>query len=100
MATTLTRVLQQEMLSATRRGQEIMIEAIRTWVDAVQSFTPQMPTIPVPFADRLPTPEDIVANAYDVAEQLLSDQRKFAEEIVTTAAPLLPASVRRTPAVS
>jgi hypothetical protein len=36
----------------------------------------------VPGADQLPKPEELVANAYDFAEQLLASQRKFAEEVV------------------
>ena len=36
----------------------------------------------VPGADKLPKPEDVVASAYDFAEQLLQSQRKFAEEVL------------------
>jgi len=34
-------------------------------------------------ADKLPKPEELVANAYDLAEELLAGQRKFAEEVLT-----------------
>ncbi len=43
-----------------------------------------------PFADKLPKPEDVVANAYDFAEQLLASQRKFAEDVLKATAPLTP----------
>jgi len=36
----------------------------------------------VPLADKLPKPEEVVANAYDFAEKLLASQRKFAEDMV------------------
>jgi hypothetical protein len=36
----------------------------------------------VPLADKLPKPEEVVANAYDFAEKLLASQRKFAEDVV------------------
>ena len=36
----------------------------------------------------LPQPEEIVAGAYDFAEQLLATQRKFAEDVFRAAAPL------------
>src|SRR5260370_32216048 len=42
----------------------------------------------MPFAGRLPTPQDAVANAYHLAEQLLASQRKFAEDLVKATAPL------------
>jgi len=44
----------------------------------------------VPGADKLPKPEDVVASAYDFAEQLLASQRKFAEEVLKATAALLP----------
>jgi hypothetical protein len=46
--------------------------------------------VDVPFADRLPKPQDVVASGYDFAQKLLSSQRKFADEVVKAAAPLLP----------
>jgi len=46
--------------------------------------------VQVPGADKLPKPEDVVASAYDFAEQLLASQRKFAEEVLKATAALLP----------
>jgi len=59
-------------------------------VDTVQTITPKIPAVDLPFADRLPKPQDVVASGYDFAEKLLSNQRKFADEVVKTTAPLLP----------
>jgi hypothetical protein len=42
----------------------------------------------VPLADKLPKPEEVVASAYDFAEQLLASQRKFAEEVLKATAAL------------
>jgi len=44
----------------------------------------------VPSAAKLPEPADLVASAYDFAEQLLASQRKFAEDVLQATAPLLP----------
>jgi hypothetical protein len=92
MATAITtaREFEDGFLSATRKGQEIVLEAIKTWVDTLQAFTPQLPAINVPFGDLVPQPEDIVTGAYDFAAQVLASQKRFAEELVKTAAPLLP----------
>jgi hypothetical protein len=90
MASTPTKELEEGFLSTTRKSQDVMLEALKTWVDTVQAFTPQVPSLHIPFADRLPKPEDVVANAYDFAAQVLASQRKFAEEIVKTTAPLMP----------
>ena len=98
MATTATQDVQEQILSTVRKGQEIALEALKTWVDTVQAFTPKVPAISIPLADQLPKPQDVVANAYDFAGQVLADQRKFAEEVLKTTASLLPGSGQGTPA--
>jgi hypothetical protein len=44
----------------------------------------------MPLADRLPNPAEVVASGYDFAEQILTNQRKFANEVLEVASPLLP----------
>jgi hypothetical protein len=82
--------LQDQFLATVRKGQEIALDAIKTMVDTIQNITPRIPSVDLPFADRLPKPQDVVASGYDFAEQLLTSQRKFANEVVKAAAPLLP----------
>jgi hypothetical protein len=82
MASTPTQDLQNEVLNTVRKGQETVIDALKTWVETIQSITPKLPAVDVPFADKLPKPEEVVASAYDFAEQLLASQRKFAEEVL------------------
>ena len=90
MASTPTQDLQDEFLNTIRKSQETVIDAIKSWVETVQSITPKVPSVQVPGADQLPKPEEVVASAYDFAEQLLASQRKFAEEVLKTTAALLP----------
>jgi hypothetical protein len=90
MASIPTQELQEEFLSTIRRSQETVIDAIKTWVETVQTVVPKVPTVQVPLADRLPKPEELVAGAYDFAERLLSNQRRFAEEVIKATSPLLP----------
>ncbi|MBV9380727.1 MAG: hypothetical protein JOY82_23760 [Streptosporangiaceae bacterium] len=85
-----TRDLQEEFFATVRKSQETVIDAIRTWVETVQSVTPKLPPVNIPYASKLPKPEEIVASAYDFAGQLLAGQRKFAEEVLKATAPLLP----------
>jgi hypothetical protein len=89
-STSTQKELQDQILSMVRKGQEIALDAIKTMVDTVQTITPKIPTVDVPFAEKLPKPQDIVASGYDFAEKLLTSQRKFADEVVKAAAPLLP----------
>ena len=90
MASNPTQDLQDEFLSTIRKSQETVIDAIKTWVETVQSITPKIPSVQVPGADKLPKPEEVVASAYDFAEQLLAGQRKFAEEVLKATTSLLP----------
>ncbi len=90
MPSTPTQELQDEFLSTIRKSQETVIDAIRSWVESVQSITPKIPAVQVPGADKLPKPEEVVASAYDFAEQLLASQRKFAEEVLKATVSLLP----------
>ena len=92
MASTPTQDLQDEFLSTIRKSQETVIDAIRSWVETVQSVTPKIPAVQVPGADKLPKPEEVVASAYDFAEQLLASQRKFAEEVLKATTSLMPGS--------
>jgi len=82
--------LQDEILKTVRKSQEALIDAIRAWADTVQSIVPKVPAVSLPLSDKLPKPEDMVANAYDFAEQLLASQRKFTEDMLKAAAPLTP----------
>jgi len=91
MATTLMPELPREFLAAARKGQEYALDAIRTWAQTVQSAITELRTPQIPFADRLPKPETVLANAYDFAGQLLASQRHFAEELLKATEPLMPA---------
>ena len=63
MASTVTREMQDQFLSTVRKSQEIALDAIKTMVDTIQNITPKVPSVSMPFADRLPKPEDVVAAA-------------------------------------
>jgi hypothetical protein len=90
MDSTPTQDLQNEVLNTVRKSQESVIDAIKTWVETVQSITPKVPAVDMPFADKLPKPEEVVASAYDFAEQLLASQRRFAEEVLKATSALTP----------
>jgi hypothetical protein len=90
MASTPTQDLQNEVLNTVRKSQESVVDALKTWVETVQSLTPKVPVVDMPFADKLPKPEEVVASAYDFAEQLLASQRKFAEEVLKATSALTP----------
>ena len=81
---------QEEFLAVIRRSQEAVIAAVRNLVETVRTASPKPPSVSVPFADKLPGPEGAVASAHDFAEHLLASQRKFTEDLLKAAAPLMP----------
>ncbi len=88
--------VQDEILNTVRKSQSAVIEALQTWASAIASMTPELPDVNVPFSDKLPRPQDLVAGAYDFAEQLLASQRKFAEDVLQATAPMLGGPARKT----
>jgi hypothetical protein len=86
---TVGQEVQGEILNTVRKSQDAVVDAIKRWAEAVQSMTPSMPMPSLPYADKLPKPEEFVANAYDFAEQLLASQRKFAENVLHATTPML-----------
>jgi hypothetical protein len=82
--------IQDQFFSIVAKGQEITLDAIKTMVDTIQSVTPKLPSIDVPFADKLPNAQEVVTSGYEFAEKLLTSQRKFASEVVKTTSQLLP----------
>ena len=87
-STSTQQELQDQFLSIVSKSQEMALDAIKSMVDTVATIAPKIPSVDLPFVDQLPKPQDIVANAYDFAEKLLSSQRQFAEELVKATAPL------------
>jgi hypothetical protein len=90
MSTTLTdytQAAQEQTLKAIRESQQAVVEVVRTWATAVEKAIPETPA--VPFANELPTPEQIVKTSFGFAEQLLKVQRDFAENLIAAATPVL-----------
>ena len=94
MASTVTQEVQDQILTIIRKSQDVALDTIKTMVNTINNFAPSMSSVNVPLADRLPKPEDVVASSYDFAEQLLSSQRRFVDEVIKTATPLLPGNGR------
>ncbi|HEX2822202.1 MAG TPA: hypothetical protein VHO07_18835 [Streptosporangiaceae bacterium] len=90
MASNVTQDVQEQILGTIRKSQEIALDALKKWVETVESITPSIPSVSLPLADRLPDPHEVVARSYDFAEQILSTQRKFADEVLAVTSPLLP----------
>ena len=87
---TVTKEFQDEFLNMVSKSQTAVIDAIQTWASAFQAITPDLPGLSLPYAEKLPRPEEFIATGYDFAEQLLASQRKFAEDVLQATAWALP----------
>jgi hypothetical protein len=100
---TTTEHVQEQVLGAVRKGQEMTLDAIKKVVETVSGAQAKLPAAPfdgklpaMPFADRLrefPSlrqPEAVVSSAFDFLGQLLADQRKFADDLFKATAALRP----------
>ena len=103
--------LQEQVLSAVRKSQELTLETVKRVVGTLTAATAHLPANPfegklpeLPLASKLPElpalpqPGTIVSSAFDFAGRLLADQRKFAEELVKATAPLRPHAKQPEPA--
>jgi hypothetical protein len=84
------QAMQDLVVDAMRRSQEAMVDVVRSWRAQWEgnSFSmpdgfPGMPSVP-----PMITPEQIDA-AFDFAERMLADQRRFAKELLRASMPAL-----------
>ncbi len=70
-AHTMGRELQDEVLNTVRKSQTVVIEAIQAWASKAQSITAELPGLNMPFSDKLPKPQELIASSYDFAAPFL-----------------------------
>ena len=89
MATTTksaTDDLQGQVLDTIRKGQEAVVDGLRSWTEAAEQFVPR--TVAWPGADRYPSPAELIDTTYDFAFELLRAQRDFLHKAIEVTSPL------------
>lgn len=82
-----TQQAQEQTLNAIRQSQHAVVEAVQAWAQAVEKTVPESPSLP--YAEELPSPQQLIQTSFDFAEQLLKAQREFAESLLSAAAPVI-----------
>jgi hypothetical protein len=103
--TSVTQEVQDQVLGAIRKSQEVTLDAVKKVVETMAAaqaklpapFDGKIPSLPLtdklselPQLSDLPEPEAVVSSAFDFLGQLLAEQRKFATELIKATAPLRP----------
>jgi hypothetical protein len=83
---TATDDLQGQVLDTIRKGQEAVVDGLRSWTEAAEQFVPR--TTVWPGADRYPSPAELIDTTYDFAFELLKAQRDFFHKAIEVTAPL------------
>ena len=79
--------LQVQVLDTIRKGQEAVVDGLRSWTEAAEQFVPRTATA-WPGAERHPSPTELVDTAYDFAAELLKAQRDFLHKAIQVTTPL------------
>ena len=80
MAEDTSKDIQDQVLKAVEKGQDMIIDAVRRWAETGAKVVPDLPNLPL--GDLLPKPDEVVASQFDFAEKLVANQRRFAEELL------------------
>ena len=76
-----------EILNLTRRGQEAVSTAVRSWADTMQSMTGSLATgSPEKLPDLFAFVDSSIDQAFDVAEKMLATQRQIAHTVLAAGA--------------
>ena len=86
-ASEFAQTAQDKTVKSVKQGQQAVVDAVRTWANAVEKAMPETPAIP--YADRLPTPHTVVNAIFDFAEALLKAEREFVVSLMDAAAPVI-----------
>lgn len=80
-----TRKSQEQALDALKQTQEAVVDAMGSWAKAVENAAPEIPALPVP--KGTPDVEELIANSFDFAGEILSAQREFTQNLISATQP-------------
>src|ERR1700736_31375 len=83
VATDESKQLQDQVLDAIKQSQDAALQAVSTWSESVVKLAPKLPDMPkLPMADALPKPSELSDQYFEFAQQLLTSQQKFVEQLI------------------
>jgi hypothetical protein len=83
----LSTAAQDNILSVMKMTQTSVLEVVKTMVDTVEKFTPDLPVPSIPGLDMLPSPTEGLAMSFGFAEKILENQKEFASSLIAAVSP-------------
>ena len=80
-----TQQAQRQTRDAVVRSQDVVVDAVTAWSQAVQKLIPA--SMPDHGTSRAPKPDELVDSGYKIAEQLLALQHQFARRLLEAVQP-------------
>ena len=81
-----TKAAQDKTLELIKQSQALIVDAVASWAKAAEKTAPTLPTLP---ALDVPKPEELVKVSFDFYGEVVASQRKFANDLLTAAAPVV-----------
>jgi len=81
----LSSAIREDVVASVKQAQQFTLDAVTTWVDVMGKLAPELPTVPF-----LPARSEVVEGVgtfFEMAEELLESQRKFAVDLVGALVP-------------
>ena len=88
MVTDLIKRAQDLTLEYMTQGQELAVQTVRTGFSTVEGKIPSLQWLPT---SNVPQPKELTDAGFDFAAELLKNQRKFANDLLKAASPLVKA---------
>jgi len=81
----LSSAIRDDVVASVKQAQQLTLDAVTTWVDVITKVAPELPS--VPFMPARSEVVDGVGTFFEMAEELLQSQRKFAVDLVGVLVP-------------
>jgi hypothetical protein len=83
VATDESKHVQDQVLDAIKQSQDAALRAVTAWSDSVAKLLPTVPDLPkLPMTDALPKPIEVSDQFFEFAQQLLTSQQGFVEQLI------------------
>ena len=90
-ATEYLDTMKTQFTSAVKQSQQLVLDSIGSWADAASKLAPSLPALPtlpsMPFVPSSAEVAEYVSAGFDIASELLANQREFATALLAKLTP-------------